>query len=154
MPFAEITNTDRGPRGVHTVDGLVMIDPGKTESLDIPEHELADLPAHFAIGDYTALDAPQGDGLDDKTTKELAAIVAAEGVTLPETGTGANGRVVKVDVITAIRAKRATPPAAPQGDALDGMTDEELRATVQALTGTEPAADADRAALLALARAE
>lgn len=155
MPTVEITNTDKGPRGVNTVDGLVMLDPGETRPLDVPTAELDDLPEYLSAGDRPAPEAPageQGDGLDDKTTKELDKIVADEGVTVPETGTGANGRVVKADIVAAIRAKRSAPPAGEQGDGLAGMTDDELRATVQALTGAEAPADAGRDALLALAR--
>lgn len=154
MPTVEITNTDKGPRGVNTAGGLVMLDAGETRSLDVPAAELDDLPGYLSAGDRAEEPTePQGDGLDAMSAKELDKVVADEGVTLPEKGTGANGRVVKADVVAAIRAKRAAPAGTePQGDTLDEMSDDDLRATVQALTGTEAPADADRAALLALAR--
>ena len=155
MPIAEITNTDKGPRGLHTVDGLVMLEPGETRSLDLPEAEIRDLASHFAIGDHAAAeggtnrdpDDPTA-ALDTMTIPQLKALAAERGVQLPETGSGDGGRVLKADIVAAI----AAGPAEPQGDALAGMTDDELRATVQALTGAEAPADADRDALLALAR--
>lgn len=153
MPKIEITNTDNGPRGIRTADGLVTLAPGETQTLDVTADEAADLPGYFSTG-KTVPAGPEGDGLDGLKVAELDKIIADEGVTVPETGTGANGRVVAADKVAAIRAKRAAPPAGPEGDTLDGMTDEELRATVQALTGEEAPADADRAALLALARTE
>lgn len=156
MPFAELTNTDKGPRGIHTVDGLVMLEPGETRSLDIAEAELVDLPGYFAIADYAALDVKATDpddptaALDAMTVAQLKALAAERGVPLPETGSGDGGRVLKADIVAAI----AKGPTEPQGDALDAMSDDELRATVQALTGDEAPADADRAALLALARGQ
>lgn len=153
MPKIEITNSDKGPRGIRTVDGLVTLAPGETQTLDVTADEAADLPGYFSTG-KTVPGEPEGDGLDGLKVAELDKIIADEDVTVPETGTGANGRVVAADKAAAIRAKRAAPPAGPEGDTLDGMTDEELRATVQALTGEEAPADADRAALLALARTE
>jgi len=149
MPIATIKNTAPGARGVHAADGLVMIEPGQTVTLDVPENELVDLPDHFAISDYTPADeAPAGDGLESMTVSALKALAAERGVALPETGSGDGGRVLKADIIAAL----SEAPAA-DADALDGMDDDALRATVQALTGAEPPADADRAALLALARA-
>lgn len=159
MPFAELTNTDKGPRGIHTVDGLVMLEPGETRSLDIAEAELVDLPGYFAIttpslSDMCAAIVKATDpddptaALDAMKIADLRALAAERGISLPETGTGEGGRVLKADIVAAIVAG----PVEPQGDALDGMTDEELRATVQALTGEEAPADADRGALLALAR--
>jgi len=156
MPTAEITNTDKGPRGLHTVDGLVMLEPGETRSIDLPEAEILGLADHFAIGDYTPTEGSNRDpddptaGLDAMTIPALKALAAERGVQLPETGTGDGGRVLKADIVAAI----AAGPVEPQGDALDHMSDDELRATVQALTGAEAPADADRAALLALARAQ
>lgn len=95
MPTVTLTNTARADRGVHTTDGLVMLAPGETRELALPEGEADDLPEYFAVGDR----------VDDKPTDEL-----------------------------------------------DDMDDETLRATVQAITGQEPPADADRATLLGLAR--
>lgn len=154
MPTVEITNTDRGPRGVNSADGLVMLDPGETKAVDLSAAELADLPGYFVAGGAPAADAPATDpddptaALDAMKIADLRALAAERGISLPETGTGEGGRVLKADIVAAIVAG----PVEPQGDALDGMTDEELRATVQALTGEEAPADADRGALLALAR--
>ena len=156
MPIVEITNTDRGPRGVNTADGLVMLAPGESQTgLDVPEAELADLPAYLQIADRTpslaamcAAIADPGAALSEMTVPALRALAAERGIKLPETGSGGEGRVVKADIVAAIVA--AADVAAV--DALDDMGDDELRATVHALTGTEPPVDADRAALLALAR--
>ena len=156
MPPAEITSTDKGPRGLHTVDGLVMLEPGETRSLDLPEAEILDLADHFAIADYTPAEGSNRDPddptaeLDAMTIPQLKALAADRGVQLPETGTGDGGRVLEADIVSAL----VKGPAEPQGDALDNMSDEELRATVQALTGAEAPADADRAALLAIARGQ
>lgn len=150
MPTALFTNTDNGPRGLNSTDGLVMVGPGETAELELSLSEFDDLPAHFAIEGAVGL-AASDDGLDDMTVAALDAVISAEKVAVPETGTGNEGRVVKVDKVAAIRAHRAAPPA-PAADGLDDMDYETLRSTVQAVTGKEPPADADRAALLALAR--
>lgn len=149
MPIIEITNTDRGPRGVNTAEGLAMLAPGETRALDVPEGELADLPAYLSTGAAIAPAEPSVD-LEAMTVADLRALAEERGIKLPETGSGGEGRVIKADLVAAIAAGAKAEPA---GDTLDGMDDEELRATVQALTGVEPAADLDRDALLALARA-
>lgn len=153
MPIVEITNKARAQRGVHTTGGLVMLEPGESRTgLDVPDAELADLPEYLEIANRAA--APAGvlahdaDPLETMTVSALKALAAQRGVALPETGSGGEGRVVKADIIAALKAGRTEP----QGDALDAMSDDELRAAVQALTGAEAPADADRAALIALAR--
>ena len=35
----KITNADKGPRGVNTVDGLVMLDPGQSVEAELTEGE-------------------------------------------------------------------------------------------------------------------
>ncbi len=35
----KITNADKGPRGVNTIDGLVMLDPGQSVEVDLSEGE-------------------------------------------------------------------------------------------------------------------
>ncbi len=158
MAKVTIKNTARGLRGVNTDGGLVYIEPGATETLEVSGANLkgARGRSYFEFGDSATADSddegsePTGDGLDDMSVGDLDKIIAAENVTVPETGSGQNGNVVKVDKVAAIRAAREGK--ANGTDALDGMSDDDLRATVQALTGTEPPADADRAALLDLAR--
>lgn len=150
MPTVTLTNTDPGPRGVISTDGLVMLAPGESRSLSLSTAEAGDLPAYFSAGDVTEGKAADGDGLDDLKVAELDKIIADESVTVPETGTGKDGRVVAADKVAAIRAHRSGD--APVADELDDMDDETLRATVQAITGAEAPADADRTALLALAR--
>lgn len=155
MPTVEITNTDRGPRGVNTADGLVMLAPGETRALDVHEGELADMPAYLSrsapsLADMRAAIANPAEALTAMTVPALRTLAEERGIKLPETGTGGDGRVLKSDIVAAILAG---PKVEPAGDTLDAMDDETLRATVQALTGVEPAADLDRDALLALARA-
>lgn len=148
MPEVEITNTARAMRGINATEGLVMLAPGETRPLDVPEAELVDVPEYFTVGKAAvaadAAEPAKGDDLSGKTVAELRAIAAERGVTLPETGSGGDGRVLKSDIIAALEAKPA--------DALDDMTDAELRTAVQALTGDEAPADASRADLLAIAR--
>lgn len=160
MSKISIKNTARGLRGVHTVDGFLYVEPGKTADVEVDSANLAAVKAksYFELSGEQETDEPepegeQGDGLDDKTVAELDQIIADESVAVPEQGTGNDGRVVKADKVAAIRAKRAAP-AIETSDELDAMSDDDLRATVAAITGTEPAADADRATLLTLARGE
>lgn len=162
-----VRNIAPGVRGFHDHnDGYLEIEPGSSATgvvFTVGEFESALATKAFEI---TAGDAPasdddgQADGgakaLEDMTTAELQAVMQAEGIAEADVkGTAANGNVKNSDRVTAIRAKRAgegsTPPA---GDTLDGMSDDDLRATVKALTGDEPAADADRDTLLKLARGE
>lgn len=155
MAKVTITNTARGLRGVNTDSGLVYIEPGATETLDVSGGNLksAQARSYFKFdgkADESADAGPEGDGLDDKSVGDLDKIIAAEGVTLPESGSGRDGGIVKADKVAAIRAHRAAP--ATPVDELDGMDDETLRATVQAITGDEAPADATRETLLGLAR--
>lgn len=155
MPKVTVTNTAKGIRGLYDVDGLVNLAPGESRSLEMTEAEIksAKITGNFDFGAKSAEPSePQGDGLDSKKVSELDEIIADEKVVVPETGSGANDNVIAADKIAAIRAHRAAPPAPPQGDGLDSMGDDELRATVKTLTGQDAPADADRPALLALAR--
>lgn len=151
-----LTNTARGLRGVHSVSGFVNLEPGETRSVELSDGEAAGLADYFTT-DGKAPAAPDGDSdsnLSDNSVAELEAIAAAEGVDVAAiTGTGANGRVLKSDIVAAIEAKRAAP-AAPEGDALDDMSDDDLRGTVKAITGEDAPEGADRDALLALARGQ
>ena len=148
-----IKNTAPGLRGVNTAEGLVYIEPGATETVDISGEllEAAKARSYFEFDGEPEAAEPEGDGLDNKSVGDLDKIIADEGVTVPETGSGKDGGVVKADKVAAIRAAREGAPA-EGADGLDGMDDATLRTTVQALTGEEPPADADRATLLQLAR--
>ena len=161
-----VRNIAPGVRGFHDHnDGYLEIEPGALATgvvFAVAEFESALATKAFEI---TAGDAPASDeepdqggakALEDMTTAELQAVMQAEGIAEADVnGTGANGNVKNSDRVAAIQAKRAgagsTPPA---GDTLDAMSDDDLRETVKALTGEEPAADLDRAALLKLARGE
>ena len=152
----KVTNTAKGMRGLHTLSGLVMLDPNETrDDLQISAAELASAKStgYFEF-DGKAATTDDGDAdsnLDDNSVAELEKIATDEGVDVSAiTGTGANGRVLKADIVAAIEAKRAG--GARAGDELDGMSDDDLRATVQAVTGAEPAGDATREQLLGLAR--
>jgi hypothetical protein len=158
-----VRNIAPGVRGFHDHnDGYLELDAGKTASEVVfseGEYESAKRTGAFELehdGDAASDDKgdDQGKALDDMTTAELQ----AEGVDEAAiSGTGAQGKVKNSDRVAAIEAKRAapaTPPAAPSGDTLDAMGDDDLRATVAALTGSEPPADADRDTLLRLARGE
>lgn len=162
-----VRNTAKGLRGINLPNGRVgYVEPG-TESgpVDVTEAEAASIAAksYFEVVGGTA-PAKAGEPVDDLDTDvgSLKTIAANEGVDLAALegkGSGANGNVVKADIQKAIRDKREgktptpTPPAGGATD-LDAMDDETLRTTVQAITGQEPPADADREALLKLARGE
>jgi pyruvate/2-oxoglutarate dehydrogenase complex dihydrolipoamide acyltransferase (E2) component len=112
--------------------------------------------SYFDFGDAVApepVDDEEADDLD-LSVPELQALAAKEGVKLPETGTGANGRVVKADIQAAIRAARAGDAPKPADGSLDAMSDTELADTVAVLTGTRPADGTDRETLLQLARGD
>lgn len=146
-----VKNIAPGPRGFRDVaSGYVELDPGAiaTDVTFAPgELESARETGYFEISGGDAL-APVE--LPEKRD-DLDALALSLGIDLATiVGTGANGNVVKSDVVAAIEAKRAE--GAGGGDALDGMSDDELRAAVAAITGSEVPADADRSALLALAR--
>lgn len=91
------------------------------------------------------------DGLPE-TKAELEALATAEGIDLSTiAGTGANGNVLKADIVAAIEAKRA---GGQPSDDLDEMSDADLLDTVKVLTGQDAPAGATREQLLALARGE
>ena len=150
-----LSNTARGPRGAHALGALVMLNPGETRTVEMTAteadnaHETDGLTVGAAPGaDEPAPGADETD-LARRSIDDLTALAAECGVALPTTGSGANGRVLKADIVAAIEAG----PAAVD-DGLADMGDDDLRATVEALTGEAPPADADRAALIALARGD
>lgn len=157
-----IKNIASGIRGFHDAKhGLVNLEPGQEvddAELTAAERESAESTGYFEIdGEATAGPASDPDdptaALDKNSVGELTDMATAEGVDVDAIeGTGANGRVLKADLVAAIVAKRAAP--AKPADELDGMDDATLRATVQAITGTEPAADATREQMLAAARGD
>ena len=151
-----VKNTAKAPRGLHDLTGYVELAAGESRALELSAAELASAKAtgYFEFDTGTTAEAKSESGTTaddlDTTVSELKKIAAAEGVELEH---NAN----KAAIVTAIRAARAKPASAPAptgGVDLDAMDDETLRATVQAITGAEAPVDADRAALLALARGE
>lgn len=99
--MAKLKNYTSGPKGVHTVGGLVYIDAGRTsDDLDISEGELK---AAKATGWFTR---PKGDdedeadeGLNGNTVAELKAIAENEQIELGDV-------TKKADIIAAIELAR------------------------------------------------
>lgn len=172
-----VRNIAPGVRGFHDhKDGYLELEPGKSASEVVFteaefESALATKAFEITAGDAPAADEEPDQGGSDadglpETKAELEKLATAEGIDPTAIqGTGANGNVVKADIAAAIQAARAAKAAggtnptdaannAQPGDTLDKMSDADLRDTVKALTGEEPAADLDRAALLKLARGE
>ena len=154
-----LTNTTAGPRGVHQDDGsYVELEPKQTRTVDLTDAEYASAKStgYFVFGAAAAKEvaastptATGGDELPSNVMK-LKKIARDEGIDAGEAHTVAELQAA----ITAGRAAKAgggtgniTPP-----DDLDTLPDDVLRTTVQAITGKEPPADADRDALLKLAR--
>lgn len=147
-----LSNTARGPRGAHVAGEIVMLDPGKSAVVGMSEDEITNARETdgLTVDVGGAQAAPADDGpadLSRLSIDELTALAAERGVALPTTGSGANGRVLKSDIVAAIEAGPADAD-----DGLADMSDEELRSTVETLTGSAPAVDASRAALIALVR--
>jgi hypothetical protein len=156
-----VRNTAPGPRGLNTVDGYRELAPGETLTgveLSEAEFKSADKTGYFhfdsaAKRDAKADEAPgSGEGLPNNMPK-LKGIAKAEGVDISGLNSVADIQKAILDARTAKAAAAATPPAPPTDD-LDNMSDADLRSTVQAITGDEPAADADRETLLKLARGQ
>lgn len=174
MATTSVKNTARGMRGLHTTTGLVMLDVGEVREdleLSTAERKSAESTGYFEFGakaEAEPADAEtDADGLPEKVA-DLEKLATAEGIDLSTIqGTGANARVLKADIAKAITDKRAAAAGGTGGgvpadlgggasatDELDNMSDDDLRATVQALTGEEAPADADRETLLGLARGQ
>lgn len=149
----EVTNTAKGIRGLHTVDGYQEFQPGQTLTVEMSEAEYnsAKRTGYFAFGKAAAEKAAAGSDDDlDVTVAKLREIAVAEDIDL-------DGATAKADIQEAIRKGRAAKASAggeQPNDDLDNMNDADLRTTVQAITGTEPAADATREQLLKLARGQ
>lgn len=146
----DVRNTAKGIRGLHGVDGYAELAPGEVREgfeMTAAEHKSATRTGYFAFGKAATADdeGTSGDDLDT-TVDKLRDIATAEGV---ELGTATK----KADIQEAIRAARLAK-SQPPADDLDNMNDSDLRATVQAITGEQPAADADRETLLKLARGQ
>lgn len=145
-----VTNTAKAPRGLHAVSGFVSLEPGQTLPVDLSDGEYA---SAKSTGYFTFDGGTEPKTVDDldTTVAELKKIAEAEGIDLHHNAT-------KAAIQDAIRAGRMTAatsaPSTSGGVDLDAMDEATLRATVAAVTGSEPPADADRAALIALARGD
>src|SRR5688572_16566038 len=122
----EVRNRTTFIRGLHDATGnYVELAPGekRTVTLNPGEFKSAEGTGYFAFGKPgSAATADEADDADDLdvSVAELEAIAEREGVTLPEVGTGANGRVVKRDLQNAIVAAReAASPGVPTPPADD-----------------------------------
>lgn len=93
--MTKFTNTTKGPKGVNTKTGVVMVDPGKTSAdLDVEDFEVtsAENTGWFEI------DAAEK-ALKDHTVAELRAIAEAEKIDLGDVDK-------KADIVAAIELAR------------------------------------------------
>lgn len=164
-----VRNIAPGVRGFHDArDGYLELEPGKSAS-DVRFHE-SEFESALRTGGFeiTAGDATadQDDGQDDDTP---AGAKAYGDITVADIKAHLDAANVSYESDANKKAlyeqyaatfEPATNPGGvpavtpPPGDTLDKMSDADLRDTVKALTGEEPAADADRDTLLRLARGE
>ena len=162
-----VRNIAPGPRGFHDAEtGYAELDAGQSATgvrFHTSEFDAAVASKYFEI---TAGDAPaadQDDGTetpsgakayDDTTVADIKSHLDTAGVSYE---TDANKKALYALYTATFEQDNpggtgdVTPPP---GDTLDKMSDADLRDTVKALTGEEPAADADRETLLKLARGE
>lgn len=156
-----VRNTAPGPRGINTTDGYRELAPNETATVELDDAEFksASKTGYFHFDAQAKADAKadqaaaSGEGLPSNMPK-LKSIAKAEGVDLTGKTSVADIQKAILDARAAkVDAANATPPAPPSDD-LDNMDDATLRTTVQAITGEEPAADADRETLLKLARGQ
>lgn len=163
-----VRNIAPGPRGFHDAEtGYAELDAGQSATgvrFHTSEFDAAVASKYFEI---TAGDAPASDqdddgaetpsgakAYDDITAKDIKAHLDAANVSYE---TDANKKALYEQYAATFAQANdggTGEPTPPPGDTLDKMSDADLRDTVKALTGEEPAADADRETLLKLARGE
>lgn len=101
--MAKLKNYTSGPKGVHTVNGLVYIEAGKTsDELDISDGELkaAKATGWFSAPKIEGDDDTDGDeGLNGNTVAELKVIAEAEEIDLGDA-------TKKADIVAAIELAR------------------------------------------------
>lgn len=100
--MAKFTNYTQGPKGVHTTQGLVYVEAGKSAELDVSEGELAAAKATgwFSKPKIEGDDDDEGPkGLDDMTVNELKAVADAEAIDLGDA-------TKKADIVAAIQLTR------------------------------------------------
>lgn len=157
MTKVTVRNTSPGFRGLNTETGYVELPAGGSAEVELSaaERKSAEKAGYFEFGGSAPADDEGGDkALADMTKAELEATATAEGVDI----SGAKNNAERVAAIETARAAAGggggIPPITPPADELDKMSDDDLRNTVQAITGKPAPADADRNALLKLARGE
>jgi hypothetical protein len=160
-----VRNTSPGVRGFYDVEsGYVELEPGKSASgvrFTEAEYESTTRTAAFDIGtgdapaaDDQADDTPAGaKAYADITAKDIKAHLDAQNPPVAYES-DANKAALYALYTGTFAAPASQPVTPPPGDTLDKMSDDDLRDTVKALTGEDAPADADRDALLALARGE
>lgn len=102
--MTKFTNLTTGPKGVHTLNGLVYIDGGKTsDDLDVSEGELASAKStgFFAIDGEEVEDR----GLAGMKVEDLKALAEAEQIDLGDA-------TKKADIIAAIELARESKAGA------------------------------------------
>lgn len=78
----QVTNTQPGPRGLNTLAGNVLVDPGQTVDVELSAAELASArkSGWFEFGAETAQEEEQKRILADLTDDELRTLLADHGV--------------------------------------------------------------------------
>jgi hypothetical protein len=79
MAKSKITNTASGSRGVHTVGGLLMVEPGQTVEVELADNEEL----------YEGLVEGAG-GFDSMTKAELRAVLDERGIAYEDADTKAD----------------------------------------------------------------
>ena len=94
-----VKNTQPGPRGVNSVNGVVLIEVGQTVEVEMTDAEFASAKStgHFEF------DGEVSDELSDMSVAELTELAESSGV-MPDEGSGKDGKVLKADIIAAIEA--------------------------------------------------
>lgn len=63
--MAKFTNISNGPRGLHTVDGLLMVEKGETVDVELAKGETAPKEWFAAPGSKAARDAEAAEETDE-----------------------------------------------------------------------------------------
>jgi len=154
-----VRNTAPGPRGLHAAQGYIELAPGQTLSdveMDDHEYESAKGTGNFHFDTAAKRDAKadqaatSGEGLPSNPM-QLKQLAKSEGI---DVGGATKAADLQAAILAGRKAKAESGTGGEQSDDLDNMSDDDLRATVQAITGNAPAADADRDTLLKLARGQ
>lgn len=104
----QVTNTQKGPRGINTAQGPVLIEPGQTVDVEVSEAELkvARASGWFEFGKAAAAKPPETKAadLDKLSDDELRAYLKARNVAV-------DGRLGREKLLEAAKAAPAEPTA-------------------------------------------